>query len=130
MATKEIFYAPVIDDAEYGNQTVNVANQAQDPTSLLSQLRSMLAKRKLYPAFGRGSFHWVEGLDNPALAVFWREVQETRLLIIHNLSDQPQPFDLDGLLDNPKSPYSILSDKEFREAQFTLAPYEFIWLEV
>ena len=130
MAPKEIFYAPVIDDAEYGNQTVNVANQAQDPTSLLSQLRSMLAKRKLYPAFGRGSFHWVEGLDNPALAVFWREVQETRLLIIHNLSDQPQPFDLDGLLDNPKSPYSILSDKEFREAQFTLAPYEFIWLEV
>ncbi|NIW39114.1 MAG: maltose alpha-D-glucosyltransferase, partial [candidate division Zixibacteria bacterium] len=75
------FYAPVIDDEQYGYRTVNVELQKQDPDSLFFRIKHLLTVRKSHPAFGRGTFRWAKGLDQLAMACFWRETQGEKLLI-------------------------------------------------
>jgi len=129
-APAEALYAPVIDDAQYGYRVINVAQQAQDPDSLFSSLKRMLARRKEVPAFGRGTFRWAEGLDQSSMACFWREVDGCRVLVLQNLADQVQSVDLSGIAGRESQPRSILSGKPISDLQLTLLPFEFYWLEI
>jgi maltose alpha-D-glucosyltransferase/alpha-amylase len=129
-APSDRFYAPLVDDREFGYQKVNVANQSQDPGSLYSNIKQMLATRKNYPAFGRGTFRWIEELVQPALAGFWREYEANRLLVLHNLSNQPQVADLSETIGAGGKPVSILTGERIDALRITLSPFQFLWLEV
>ena len=129
-APADRLYAPVIDDKQSGYKVVNVQTQVQDPNSLFSKLKHMLAERKKYPAFGQGSFQWAAGLEQPYLACFWREMEEGKVLVLHNLSDQTQSVDLTGIVEGEKEPHSILSGERIRDLQLKLKPFEFFWLEI
>ena len=59
-ADPQRLYLPPIMDAIYGYEAVNVEAQNREPASLLNWTRRMLAVRKAFAAFGRGS------LDVPA----------------------------------------------------------------
>lgn len=54
-AEAERLYFPVIRDAVYGYETVHVEAQLRTEDSLLRWLRQLIAVRKQYCAFGRGS---------------------------------------------------------------------------
>jgi maltose alpha-D-glucosyltransferase/alpha-amylase len=127
-------YSPVIDDPIYGPEQVNVASQREDLGSLLNVIRKMIRVRKLYPAFGRGDFNWVDGAP-ASVAAYLRSYLGRHLLILNNLSPQPQSATLQiptistsqtiDLLDEGPSPE--LNDGLL---EITLEPYQYRWLQL
>ena len=91
-------YLPVIADAVYGYQAINVEAQANNGSSLLNWTRRLIAVRRAHPAFGLGEF--VElGSSNPSVLAYMRRYRKTDsldlLLCVNNLSRFPQPVQLD-----------------------------------
>ena len=85
-------YAPIIDDAEYGYERVNVAGQRADAGSLLHELRRLILARKALPGLADGALRWLPETAGPAaLAGYWRG---DNLLILHNLSAESCAVDL------------------------------------
>ncbi len=123
-ASKDKLYAPVIRDATYGFDKLNVSAQMQDPRSLLNQVRHMIAVRKQYLAFGLGSFAWAD-VGTKTVAAYSREYQDEHFLILNNLSDHAVDITL------PKSPHAylnVLDDQAFSTLAFKLEPYQYLWL--
>jgi maltose alpha-D-glucosyltransferase/alpha-amylase len=120
-STSDRLYAPVIGDAVYDYQQVNVAAQQADPDSLLNWLKHVLRVRRAHPAFGRGSFEWLP-TPSIALAAYWRTLNDDRILAIHNLSDQAQPIEL------PDQAWIDLLTRSRITRHRTLQPYQCLWL--
>jgi maltose alpha-D-glucosyltransferase/alpha-amylase len=89
LSDNQEFYLPLIRDAEYGPQNVNVAAQLADPGSLLNAIRRMIQVRKSSKALGWGSFRWID-IGDAALAVYLRECrgEAGMVLVINNLSGE------------------------------------------
>ncbi len=92
----ELLYEPVIESETFGYTKVNVAAQVDDPESLLNWTRAALAVRKQHPAFGRGSLALV-GSDStpPAILAYARTYGDETVLVVNNLSSEPQGVTLD-----------------------------------
>ncbi|MDA9461926.1 Alpha-glucosidase [Enterococcus mundtii 3F] len=105
------------------HQTINVADQTNDPDSILSFYKKMIAVRREHKGLIYGSFN--EYLpENEQLFVYERILDEERYLIIVNLTDEAAPYtlptnigmDWEGLLENqPSSTF---------QPSGTFAPYE------
>jgi maltose alpha-D-glucosyltransferase/alpha-amylase len=87
-------YSPVIMDPVLGYEAVNVEAQQGDPSSLLSWMRNMIALRKLFPVFGRGTLEFLNPSNRKVLAYLRRD-DEQRVLCVANLSRFAQPVDLE-----------------------------------
>ncbi|SEB61045.1 maltose alpha-D-glucosyltransferase [Terriglobus roseus] len=127
-------YSPVIMDPIWGYEAINVEAQESDTSSLLHWTRNMIALRKLFQVFGRGSQEFLKPENRKVLA-YVREYETERVVCVANLSRFAQPVTLDlsrfagmvpvemlGYVPFPKidsSPYAL-----------TLAPYGFLWLEL
>ncbi|MBN1607571.1 MAG: maltose alpha-D-glucosyltransferase [Polyangiaceae bacterium] len=81
----QTLYLPPITDPEYHYEAVNVEAQERNPSSLLSWMRRMIHLRRRYPVFGRGSLEFIE-TNNPRMLAFTREYQDSRVLVVANLS--------------------------------------------
>lgn len=105
------------------HQTINVADQTNDPDSILSFYKKMIVVRREHKGLIYGSFN--EYLpENEQLFVYERILDEERYLIIVNLTDEAAPYTLptnigmewEGLLENqPSSTF---------QSSGTFAPYE------
>ena len=124
-------YSPVIDTAPYSYQTVNVAAQKTDPSSLWHVMRRMIQLRKEHSLLGMGELTWVETGQAEILA-FYRKSNSKRLLLIHNLSNAPQEVRLTIEGNNPKL-IDLLSGQEFtprkNNLNLRLKPYQSCWME-
>jgi maltose alpha-D-glucosyltransferase/alpha-amylase len=133
-APPEKLYAPLIAEAPYAPQQVNLARQKADPASLWNTLRRMIAVRKAHPAFVYGSLEWV-GLEQKAIAAFWRASPAERLLALHNLSDRPQQVSI-PLPAGARAAIDLLDELQpapglaGASISLTLAPYQYRWLQV
>jgi maltose alpha-D-glucosyltransferase/alpha-amylase len=87
-------YAPVIADPIFGHQVVNVATQLRDPGSLLAWMRRLIAARRRFPAFGRGTIEFLEPTNRHILA-YLRTYEGTTILCVANLARSPQEVELD-----------------------------------
>src|SRR4029079_6105668 len=58
-ANRQRLFLPPIVDPEYHYEAVNVEAQHANPHSLLWWMRRLIALRKSYPAFGRGTLRFV-----------------------------------------------------------------------
>ena len=85
---------PVIDDPVYGYRQVNVDAQRADPASLLNRMREIIAVRKQHPAFGRGELQLLKP-DGVAVLAYLRIYGDEVILVVNNLSSEPQQIDLD-----------------------------------
>ena len=65
-------YSPVIMDPIYGYEAVNVEAQQADPSSLLHWTRNMIALRKLFRVFGRGTLEFLHPSNRKILAYIRR----------------------------------------------------------
>jgi maltose alpha-D-glucosyltransferase / alpha-amylase len=133
-ATPARLYSPVIMDPLCGYEAVNVEAQQGDPSSLLNWVRNMIALRKLFSVFGRGSMRFFDPANRKVLA-YLRQYEEQRVLCVANLSRFAQPVDLDLSEAEGAIPFEMLGYVEFppirREPyRLTLAPYSFLWLEL
>ena len=127
-------YAPVIMDPVWGYQAVNVEAQQDDTSSLLNWMRNMIALRKLFQVFGRGSFEVLNPANRKVLA-YVRRYREEQVLCVANLSRFAQPVDLDLGGMEGMTPVEMLGYVEFpaigsQAYRLTLAPYGFLWLEL
>ncbi|GAA3433200.1 maltose alpha-D-glucosyltransferase [Kutzneria kofuensis] len=87
-------YLPVIADATYGYQGINVEAQINNSSSLLNWTRRMLEVRTAHKAFGFGTFTEL-GSSNPSMLAYLRRWNDDVLLCVNNLSRFPQPVELD-----------------------------------
>jgi maltose alpha-D-glucosyltransferase/alpha-amylase len=132
-------YFPVIMDPIYGYQVVNVEAQQSDPSSLLHWTRNMIALRKLFQVFGRGTLTFLNPANRKVLA-YLRDMERPdgsheTVLCVANLSRFAQPVQLDLALFSEMEPVEMLGYVPFptvTEAPYslTLAPYSFLWLEL
>ncbi|MFZ1941787.1 MAG: maltose alpha-D-glucosyltransferase, partial [Terracidiphilus sp.] len=132
-------YLPVVMDPIYGYPVVNVEAQLSDQSSLLHWTRNMIALRKLFQVFGRGTLTFLNPANRKILA-YLRELDQgdgfcETVLCVANLSRFAQPVTLDLANYAGYEPVEMLGYVRFpavtREPySLTLAPYSFIWLEL
>src|SRR5205814_9319525 len=85
---------PVTIDAEYHNEAVNVENQQKNPSSLLWWTRRVIAMRKIFKAFTRGSLEFLYP-DNAKVLAFLRRWENETIVVVANLSRFAQSAELD-----------------------------------
>jgi maltose alpha-D-glucosyltransferase / alpha-amylase len=132
-------YFPVIMDPIYGYQVVNVEAQQADQSSLLQWTRNMIALRKLFQVFGRGSLSFLNPANRKILA-YLRDLEledgtHQTVLCVANLSRFAQPVSLDLSAYEGMEPVEMLGYVPFPTIgdtmyHLTLSPYSFIWLEL
>ncbi len=132
-------YFPVIMDPIWGYQAINVEAQQTDPSSLLHWTRNMIALRKLFRVFGRGTLEFLHPENRKILAYIrsyeFEDGHCETVLCVANLSRFAQPVGLDLAKYTGRQPVEMLGYVPFPEVgkglyPLTLAPYSFLWLEL
>ena len=133
-ADPQRLYLPPIMDALYGFQAVNVEAQTREPTSLLNWMRRMLAARKTYKAFGRGTLAFLRPGNRKILA-YLREYGDEVVLCVANLARSAQPVELDLGSFKGRVPVELMGRTPFPPVGelpylLTLPAYGFLWFRL
>jgi maltose alpha-D-glucosyltransferase/alpha-amylase len=105
-------YLPLIVDPEYHHATIHVEAQQNNPSSVLWFMKRLIALRKRYRAFGRGSFELLNPSSNHVLA-FIRRSENERILVVANLSRYAQMVHLDLAEFRGVAPVELLGHTSF-----------------
>ncbi len=127
-------YLPVIMDPVYGYQAVNVEAQNRTPTSFLNWMRRLIAVRKRYQAFGRGSIRFLYP-ENLKILVYLREYHDQTLLCVVNTSRFVQYVEMDLSEFNGWKPVELIGEIPFPSIGdlpyfLTLGPHTFYWFRL
>jgi len=127
-------YLPVNIDPEYHYEAINVETQQNSPDSLLWWMKHLIALRKHYKAFGRGSLEFLYP-ENRKILAFVRRYEDETILVVANLSRWVQYANLNLDEFNGKVPVEVFGQAEFPrigEAPYfiTLSPYAFYWFSI
>ena len=129
-ASANSLYAPVINHNGYGPEHINVSNQRTDPNSIWNVIRHMISIRREQRAFSWGEFEWID-VQNNALAVFQRNYDNEKILVLHNLSDTKQRISY-PTKESVTAMTDLLTQRKFVPAnerfEIELLPYEYLWL--
>lgn len=133
-ANPQQLFLPVVIDPEYRYEAINVATQQNNPSSLLVWMRRLIAQRQKHPVFGTGALTMLAP-DNPKILAFIRSDDDTRILVVANLSRFPQPAELDLPEFRGVTPVEVFGENRFPAIgdglyQLTLAPHSFLWLRL
>ncbi|MDD5627780.1 MAG: maltose alpha-D-glucosyltransferase [Elusimicrobia bacterium] len=122
---------PIIVDPEYHYETINVEAQQNNPHSLLWWTKRLVAQRKQFKAFGRGTLEFLLP-PNPKILAFIRQFDGETVLVVANLSRFAQYVDLDLSRFKGCSVIETFGHTEFppateRPYPLTLGPHAFYW---
>lgn len=125
---------PVIVDPEYHYESVNVEAQQNNPHSLLWWMKRLIALRKRYRAFGRGTIRFLSA-DNRKVIGFVREYGDERILLVANLSRFVQPVELDLSEFRGCDLVEVFGHTRFPPIEglryrLTLGPHSFYWFSL
>jgi maltose alpha-D-glucosyltransferase/alpha-amylase len=130
-ASPHALYLPIILDPEYHYEAVNVEAQQSNLNSLWWWLKRVLALRKRYRAFGRGSIKFLQP-ENRKILAFIRSYESETILVVANLSRFPQPAQLDLSDFKQMVPVELFGRAEFppitdKPYALTLNPHAAFW---
>ncbi|HEX4810271.1 MAG TPA: maltose alpha-D-glucosyltransferase [Bryobacteraceae bacterium] len=130
-ANPQKLYLPVTIDPAYHYEATNVEAQQDNPHSLLSWMKRLIALRKQYKAFGRGSLEFLAPSNQRVLA-FFRRYEQEQILVVANLSRFAQPVELDLHKYRGYTPVEMLGRTDFpvigeTNYPITLGPNSFYW---
>jgi maltose alpha-D-glucosyltransferase/alpha-amylase len=130
-ANPQQLYLPVNIDPAYHYETINVEAQRSNPQSLLSWTKRLIALRKQYKAFGRGTLEFLQA-SNHRIVAFVRRYQNETILVVANLSRFAQPASLNLSEFADLTLVEMFGRTEFppiTEAPYTLTmgPSSFFW---
>ncbi|HZY59851.1 MAG TPA: maltose alpha-D-glucosyltransferase [Candidatus Binataceae bacterium] len=133
-ASPQRLVLPVVIDYEYHYQTVNVEAQDANLHSLLWWMRRLIALRRQFKAFGRGSIEFLSP-ENPRVLAFIRSYEDERILVVANLSRFVQYADLDLSKFKSMVPVELFGRNPFpaigeQPYHFTLGPHLFLWFSI
>ncbi|MEP7068392.1 MAG: putative maltokinase, partial [Usitatibacter sp.] len=111
-ADPQRLYLPPVMDPVYGYESVNVEAQLRSPSSLLHWTRRLIATRRKYKAFGRGTLAFLEPGNRKVLA-FLREYEDEAMLCVANLSRVPQAVELDISRFAGRVPVELVGQEPF-----------------
>ena len=130
-ANPQQLYLPITIDPEYHYEAVNVENQQKNLSSLLWWTRRVIAMRKNFKAFSRGSLEFLYP-DNPKVLTFLRRHGDEIILVVVNLSRFAQSVELDLSRFTGYVPMEVFSRNLFRPIRksryvITLGPHAHYW---
>ena len=130
-ANPQRLFLPIIIDPEYHYESLNVEAQQNNPHSLLSWMKRLIAMRKRYKVFGRGSIRFLH-TDNRKVLVFLREYQDERIMVVANLSRFVQYVQLDLSEMDGVTPIELFGGTRFPAIGelpyfLTLGPHASYW---
>jgi maltose alpha-D-glucosyltransferase / alpha-amylase len=130
-ANPQQLYLPVIIDPEYHYEAVNVENQQKNLSSLLWWTRRVIAMRKNFKAFSRGTLEFLNP-DNPKVLVFLRRWENETIIVVANLSRFSQSAELDLSRFAGCVPMEVFSRNLLRPIRktryvITLGPHAYYW---
>jgi maltose alpha-D-glucosyltransferase / alpha-amylase len=130
-ANPQQLYLPITIDPEYHYEAINVENQQKNLSSLLWWMRRVIAMRKNYKAFSRGSLEFLFP-ENPKVLAFLRRTEDETILVVVNLSRFAQPVELDLAKFSGCIPMEVFSRNRFpavRRSRYllTLGPHAHYW---
>jgi maltose alpha-D-glucosyltransferase/alpha-amylase len=133
VSPSRLAFPPIMDPA-FGYHAVNVEGQHGDASSLLNWTRHMIALRKVFKVFGRGTIEFLEP-ENRRILAYLRRGEGELVLCVANLSRFAQPCELQLSALAGMTPFEMLGYVEFpairRSPYFlTLGPYGFLWFEL
>jgi len=130
----EQLYAPVISNAIYGYQAVNVDAQQRSDHSLLRWMRSLIQVRNSFRVFGRGTIEFLNPTNHRVLA-YVRQYGGEIVLVVNNLSNSAQAVELDMQRYKSYVPIEMFGRNLFPRFGnlpylLTLGPYQFYWFQL
>ncbi len=130
----QALYLPLVIDPVYHYQSVNVEAQRRGPSSLLNWMRRLIAIRKRYPVFGRGTIEFLHP-SNLAILAYIRCDAEQTILVVNNLSRFVQPAEIDLHQFAGHIPVELFGETVFPRITenpyfFSLAPHTFYWFRL
>ena len=133
-ADPERLWLPVISNALYGYQAINVESQQRNPTSLLNWTRRLIEVRRSTPVFGRGSLEFLKPANHRVLA-FTRRLGRETVLVVTNLAGTAQVAELDLSAVAGAIPIEMFGGSLFprigREPYvMMMGPYDFYWFRL
>jgi maltose alpha-D-glucosyltransferase/alpha-amylase len=133
-SNRQRLYLPVITDPEYHYETVNVETQHQNPHSLLSWMKRVIALRKHHRAFGRGTLELIRS-ENRKILAFVRRYESEQILVVANLSRFLQTVELDLSAWKGMVPMELFGSTDLPmigETPYflTLGPHSFFWFSL
>jgi len=130
-ASPHRLYLPIVIDPDSHYEAFNVETQQNNPHSMLWWMKRLIALRKRYKAFGRGSLEFLYP-DNHRVLAFIRQYQDETILVVANLSRFPQHAGLDLSPFKGGAPIELFGRTEFPaigDGLYTLmlGPHSFYW---
>ena len=127
-------YAPPIIDPVYGYQSINVEAQEREASSLLNWMKRIIALRKRFKAFGRGTIEFLTP-KNRKILVYLRAYEDELILCVANLSRFVQPVELDLSDYHGYTPVELFGRVKFPvigDAPYplTVGPTAFLWFQL
>ena len=127
-------YLPVITDPVYRFESVNVATQDENPSSLMYWMRNVIAMRKRLQVFGRGAMKFIDTNNNKVLC-FLRSDEKQRIIVVANLSQFSQATTLNLSEFKDCDVTEVFSQNRFMnvgEGQYaiTVSPYGYFWFQL
>ena len=125
---------PIIIDPEYHYEALNVEAQQSSSSSLLWWTKRLIALRKRYQAFGRGTFEFLHP-SNPRVLAFIRRFEGETVLVVANLSRHVQYVELELPSMRGMIPVEMMGRTRFPTVGdgpyvVTLGGHDFYWFSV
>ncbi|MFM9840809.1 MAG: maltose alpha-D-glucosyltransferase [Cyclobacteriaceae bacterium] len=126
-------YLPVITDPVYRYESLNVATQEENPSSLMWWVKNVLAMRKRLSVFGRGDLKFIES-TNAKVLCFARTYQDQRMIVVANLSQFSQATNLNLSEFKDCDITEVFSQNRFMSVgqgdyPITIGPYGYFWFQ-
>jgi maltose alpha-D-glucosyltransferase/alpha-amylase len=130
-ANPQQLYLPAIIDPQYHYEQVNVEVQQSNPYSLLWWTKRLIATRRRFLAFGRGTMEFLYP-ENRKILAFVRRYKDETILVVANLSRLVQVFELDLSQFHGMVPVELSGGTHFPEITdrpyfLNLSPFAFYW---
>ena len=134
LANPQQLHLPVIIDPEYHFEAINVENQQKNLSSLLWWTRRVIATRKNFKAFSRGTLEFLFP-DNAKVLAFLRRYEDETILVVVNLSRFAQVVELDLAQFSGCVPVEVFSRNRFPTIKksdyvLTLGPHSHYWFTI
>ncbi|MBS2015784.1 MAG: maltose alpha-D-glucosyltransferase, partial [Deltaproteobacteria bacterium] len=125
---------PIIIDPEYHYEALNVEAQQSNPNSLLWWTKRLVALRKRFQAFGRGTVEFLHP-SNPRVLAFVRRFEGEIILVVANLSRHVQYVELDLSTMKGMVPVELMGRTKLPPIGdspylLTLGGHDFYWFSV
>ncbi|MEJ0029755.1 MAG: maltose alpha-D-glucosyltransferase [Bacteroidota bacterium] len=132
-ANPQKLYLPVITDPVYRYESVNVATQEENPSSMMWWFKNVIAMRRRLNVFGHGELKFIES-SNAKILSFVRYDENVRIIVVANLSQFSQSTTLDLSDFKDCDITEVFSQNRFKSVEesdyyITIGPYGYFWFQ-